>query len=334
MSLKGYRCPPGTPTAGNTNTIEHCLHTCPHKCVSPPLLAAMWKSSQEDYHVGTYISASMLAGGGCARQTVFERNEPFYSEPRKRYWPFRGTHAHSIIEGASELIRKYGWLQELRMKVDFEYPEYPAPIFENNKFTGDYDTEKSLIISVGGTTDSYNVLTKELWDMKTCADAKADMMIRATKPGTLSPHLEDSWVKQVNIYRYLLAHTKIPDNIKKEFKLKAKYYPAPEKLGIQAISMMEIPVTGSAYQARNYKVYNIENVPVWTLEEIEQFIRPAALQWYKWLALKELPPVVPEDKKWLCSGCAFNGEVYADGICFPKAERKAASELIELVEDL
>lgn len=334
MSLEGYRCPPGTPTHGNINKVEHCLNTCPHKCVSPPLLAAMWKASLEDYHKGTYISASMLSGGGCDRQTVFERTEPFYAEPRKRYWPFRGTHAHSIIEGASDLIRQYGWLQELRMLVEFEFPELPAPIFDGDTFTGEYDTTKSLIIYVGGTTDSYNIVTKELWDMKTCADVKADMMIRATKPGTLSPHLEDSWVRQVNIYRYLLAHTRIPPDIRKEFKIKDKFYPAPEKLGIQAISMMEIPITGKPYQARDYKIYPIADVPLWSLEDTEKYIRTEAMKWYRYLVLKELPAVVPADKQWICNGCAFNGEVYADGICFPKAERKATSQLIELVEDV
>lgn len=333
MPLTGFRCPQGSPTFGQTNTIEHCLGTCPHKCASPGLLAAIYKTDTENHHTGNYISASMLAGSGCARQTVLERSQPFYEFPVKRFWSFRGTHAHSIVERAVGLIDEYGWLSEMRMLVSITYPELPQPIFDASGFTGQFDTSKPLEIEIGGTCDSYNPLTKELWDMKSMADIKAEMMVSGSKPGTYSPHLEDSWVRQLNIYRWLIARTKLTPSLKKRFQLKGAFLPAPDFLGIQGISMMNIPRTGAAYAIkqprRGTNIFQVADVPVWSLEDTEAFVRVEALKWYQWLVLGQPTPVVAKDKSWLCAGCAFNGERFADGTCFPTGERTETLDLEE-----
>lgn len=322
MPLKGYRCPASAPTAGNINKVQHCLSKCPHPCVAPPLLAAMFNSERQNYHKGAYISASMLSGTGCARQTVLERTEDYYDFPVKRYWPFRGTHAHEIIEKAGTTIEKYGWLQELRMSVELVFDD----ILESDG--------KPLVITVNGTTDSYNPSKPPypMWDMKSMADYKAMMMVRGSKPGTFSPNLQDNWVMQLNVYRWLLAHTKIPAKIKRKLKLKGTYYPAPEFLGIQGIAMMHIPRTGMPYElkvGKDLRIFNIDDIPVWPLAETEEFIRHEALKWHDWLVVGTMPPVVTEDKSWLCKGCAFNGERFKEGICFPTKER-ADMDLIEL----
>lgn len=329
MPLKGYVCPPGGEEPGRQNEVEYCLTKCAAPCVTPPLLAAMWKADTGNYHQGDYISASMMAGSGCSRQVMFERYQDFYDLPTKRYWPFRGTHAHTIIENAADIIAPHGWLQEIRMATTLTY-DVPAPVFENGVWTGDYDSTKDLEIVVRGTTDAYNPITRVLADMKSMADKKVDMMIKGSTPGTYSKHLQDSWVAQLNIYRYLISKTPIPAEVHEAFKqyglpkLKGKTFPAPTKLYIQGIAMMSHPVSGSriAHKERGKTtLYDLDHVPVWSLQEIEDFIRPRALEWYKALNMKIVPPVVPADKAWLCKNCAFAGNQ-----CFPEQERQHAEE--------
>lgn len=327
MPLRGYVCPVGGEEPGRQNEVEYCLTKCSKPCVTPPLLAAMWKSDSENYHRGDYISASMLAGGGCARQTMLERFEPFYDLPTKRYWPFRGTHAHRIVEEAAEVIAPYGWLQEIRMQTVLTYPELPAPVFsENGEFSGSYDENSPLQVVVRGTCDAYNPLTRTLVDCKSMSDAKIEIMLKGSSPGTWSDQLQDNWIAQLNIYRWLISRTPVSDEVRKQFEehglpaLKGKTYPAPKKLFIQGIAMMSHPVSGTAVphkvKGRGTTVYDLDDVPVWTLAETEAYVRPLALQWYKALSLKQLPPVVPESKKWMCPNCAFYKKA-----CNPEAER-------------
>lgn len=325
MPIIGYVCPPGGEEPGRQNEVTYCLTKCVAPCVTPPLLAAMWKADTGNYHQGDYISASMLAGSGCSRQVMFERYQDFYDLATKRYWPFRGTHAHAIVEGAQDIIAPYGWLQEIRMATTLTY-DMAAPVFdEHGQWTGDYDSTKNLEIVVRGTCDAYNPLRRELTDMKSMADKKVEMMIRGSTPGTYSKNLQDSWVAQLNIYRYLIGKTPVPDWVHEQYKthglpkLKGKYFPAPDKLFIQGIAMMSHPVSGSklAHKERGKTtIYDIDAVPVWSMQEIEDFIRPRALEWYKALNLKQVPPVVPQDKAWLCKNCAFY-----DSACFPEKER-------------
>lgn len=329
--LKGYRCPPGGEEPGRANTIDYCLGQCKTPCVSPPLLAAMYKADTQNYHNDTsYLSASMLAGSNCARQTLWERSEDFYDLPRKRYWPFRGTHAHSICEGAGELIAKYGWLQELKCSVMFDFPEHPAPIFDAGVFTGKYDPDRILQITINGTSDAYNPWQRKLADMKSMADKKATMVIQGDKGGTFSKNLEDSHVWQFNIYRLLIARTKISDYVRaigKEYglpDLKGRNLPAPTELIMQGIGMMDIPRSGATYPV-TYRgrttLYDIDAVPVLPLTEIDAYVREKALYWHKHLMLGAPTEVLPEAKKWMCTNCAFNGEIVPDERCHPTAER-------------
>lgn len=330
MPLIGYTCPPGGEEPGRQNPVAYCLNECRKHCTTPPLLAAMYKADVGNYHAGDYISASMLAGSGCSRQVMFERYEDFYEQPTRRYWAFRGTHAHAIVEGAQDIIAQYGWLQEIRMATSLSYP-MPAPVFDDQgAWTGDFDSTKDLEITIRGTCDAYNPLRRVLVDCKSMADKKVEMMIKGSTPGTYSKNLQDSWVAQLNIYRYLIGRTPIPDWVHEQFdqhnipRLKSKTFPSPTKLYIQGIAMMSHPVSGMqiAHKERGgVTLYDLDDVPVWTVKETEEFIRPRALQWYKALKLKQMPPVVPKDKDWLCRSCAFQGN-----LCFPEKERAAAQE--------
>jgi hypothetical protein len=330
VPIIGYVCPPGGEEPGRQNDVNYCLTQCKDHCVTPPLLAAMWKADTGNYHQGDYISASMLAGSGCSRQVMLERYQDFYDLPTKRYWPFRGTHAHAIVEGAADIIAPFGWLQEIRMSTQLAYP-LAAPVFdEHGQFTGDYDSSKDLVITVRGTCDAYNPITRTLVDCKSMADKKVEMMIKGSTPGTWSKNLQDSWIAQLNIYRFLIARTPIPDEVHTAFeqyglkKLKGKTFPSPTKLYIQGIAMMSHPVSGAriAHKERGkVTLYDLDNVPVWTISDIEDYIRPRALSWYRALNLKQTPPVVPADKSWLCKNCAFYNSA-----CFPEKERENTTE--------
>ncbi|MES2177833.1 MAG: hypothetical protein V4550_08185 [Gemmatimonadota bacterium] len=129
MPLAGFVCPPGGESPGRQNKIEYCLEGCKHPCVTAPLLGALWQADQDNYHKTDYISASMIAGTNCMRQTVLERFEPYYELPQKKFWPFRGTLAHRLCEDAAGFIDKFGWIQELKMSATLQYPDHPAPVF-------------------------------------------------------------------------------------------------------------------------------------------------------------------------------------------------------------
>jgi len=307
MPLKGFVCPSTVPTAGSRNSVDHCMRGCPHPCIAPPLIRAIYDADAGNYHKGTYISASMLTGGSCARQVWFERTVDFFEEPKRRYWAFRGTHAHSIIERSAKPLKKLGWLQELRVKAELEY-------------------EDGLKVVVAGAIDAYNPSAPPfpLWDFKSMADSKAEKMITGAKwPSDPEPrwskNVDDKWVLQLNIYRWLVA---------------MNGYPVPEFLGIQGIAMLQVPRTGSEYMLklprRDAERYQIDDVPLLPLPEVETFVREEARKWHGWLVEGLKPPVVGKRLDWLCKSCAFNGDIIPGERCRPSQERSGDGDL-ELV---
>lgn len=383
MPLQGFRCPPGSETPGQRNALDFCLGACAAPCVAPPLLAAIYKADVGNYHRDDYISASMLTGSGCERQTFFERYEPFYEEPKRRYWAFRGTHAHSIIEGAQDMVERHGFAQEIRMATTLQYPEHAAPCFETiehvrtaeemaalemaeqeaarghaaaffneheltfdpdlfeamverlarpvdevwweKRWTGDFDSSACLEVTVRGTADVVNPYTRTIFDFKTMSDSKvAGFIKRKTQDDGTVSGLQPSWILQLNIYRWLVARTPIPEDLKQRWValglpyLKQRTFPAPTKLVIQAVAPMEIPHSGGQYSfkaAYRPELFDVDAIPVLPLQEIEKIIRPRVFNWYRYLVLRQKPPVVSADKRWICKSCAFRDE-----ICFPDQE--------------
>jgi hypothetical protein len=295
--------------------VSHCIGACPHPCVAPPLLAAIYQADQENHHTGSYISATMLTGkASCARRTVLERTTDYRLEPRDRYWSFRGVHAHSIIEGAYDVVAPFGWLQELRLTATLEYDD-------------------GTVVQLGGTCDAYHPVQKVMYDFKSMADTKAAAFISG-KPvnkwadvPTYSPHLDDGWVRQLNIYRWLMSKTRIPDEIraalaKQGIEIESDTYPVPEQVFIQGIAMMELPLSGQEYWPQRAKEGSkIDHVPLLPLDDVEAMIRPHARDWHSYLVEGVYPPIVDEEDKWLCNFCAFNGERYANAPCRPVQER-------------
>lgn len=337
MPLIGYACPPGSPTHGERHEVAHCLGDCPHPCVSPPLLNALYKAENENHHQGAYISASMLTGGLCARKVYYERFEDFFEYPGNRWWAFRGTLSHALIEGAGAGVAPYGWMQELRMGVDLEYPDLPQPIFATDgSWTGDF-LDEPLRIRLGGTTDAYNPLTRTLHDFKSAADAKVQMMVLGEKgdDNEFSRQLEDKWVWQTNIYRWLISKTPISPELRERYGLEGEYLPAPETLVIQTFSMMMLVRSGYDVEVRlppkgnqrwgKKEILHVDPVPVLPLDTIENYVRPRALEWYRYLVLRERPPIVDKKNSWLCKTCCFNGHVVAGERCLPETERRHAA---------
>lgn len=345
---KGYVCPLGTPTnefqsPGQRNDVDHCLGRCPNPCVTPVLLASMYQAERKNPHQGTYLSASMLAGDGCARQTWYERQPDidFYELPTRRFWPFRGTIVHGLVEDAGTRARRHGWLSELQMSVPVEFPDEPAPIFDSIidngyptwRFTGEFDRTRPLVITVRGTTDAYNPLLRAIDDLKTTGDLKFKEFLRGKQGGQYSDQIKDSWVLQVNIYRWLVCRTRIPDPIRAQFAEwgtplpDSEFFPEPTQLAIQLISLMELARTGTGFVAKGKHdtPMMLSKVPVLPMEDVTTFIRARALQWYRWLVLGVRPPVVSADKHFMCRNCPFNGEIHSGSPCFPTEERNAAN---------
>lgn len=335
MPLAGWVCPAGTPTAGQRNEgYEHCVSAtgCRHKCVSPPLLISMWNAEHANHHKGSYLSASSLSSFGCARQTYFERIYDFYETPRRRFWPFRGTVIHGLVEHGGAEAAKHGWMQELRMSVPIHYRDLPAPTFdEHGVWTGDFDSNEHLVITLGGTTDGYNMLTRELHDFKTLSDLKVQSFLNGKDGGQWSRTIKDAWVWQTNIYAWLVSRTPV-EAVRDKLEAAGlavpttQYLPKPDTIRMQLISMMEIPLTGTTYvPLRSNDTYDVDGVPVLPDHEVEEFIRARALDWFRWLVLRVKPPVVEKKLDWMCKTCTFNGEAIFGERCMPNSERKAAA---------
>lgn len=315
---------------GQQNEPAYCLGHCPNPCVSPPLLAKMWDLEQRNHHKGSYLSASSIAGDGCARQTWYERqpNVDFYEQPKRRFWPTRGTVIHGLIEGVQHVVAPFGWMQELRMAVPLQFPEYPAPVFDQGKWTGDYDSTQHLTVYLGGTTDAYNPYRRWLHDFKSCDEYKVRAFLRGAWANEYHAYVKETWFWQLQIYAWMVAQTHIDREHAAAFAahglpaLPGPTFPYPERLQLQVISMMEIPLTATdrAYQykpdpkKRDLEDAYVTDVPVLPPNEVEAFIRPRALQWYRWLVLNEEPPVVDKSKWWMCKGCPFSRK-FAGGPC-------------------
>jgi hypothetical protein len=330
--LKGFVCPPQVPTAGERHDVDFCLSDCQHPCVAEPLIAAIYEANVRNPHKGAYLSASMIAGSGCERQTYFQRLDPdgYYELVRNVYWPFRGTIAHKVIEErGEESFKLTQFMQEITMRVPMVYPDRPAPVFNDDGiWTGEYDESKPLVIVLGGTCDAYSPWKRKLYDFKTMACAKARMVVEDGKQ-------DAAWEVQMNIYRWLIAHTEITEEYRTLFRSHGlddfqgqTHFPAPETLRIQGMSMMELPFTGQGYvMQRTSEIKDIPAINVYPIDTIEQMIRERSIKWFEALVLGIKPAVVGKDRAWMCKNCVFNGEVIPGERCFPKQERDASSEV-------
>lgn len=324
MPLTGFVCPPGATEPGRRNPVQFCVQECATPCTLPPLIAAIHAAERQNYHQGAYISASMLASGGCPRQTWLERRVEFYDTIRRRFWSFRGGIVHAMVEGAPQHWFDGRWVQELSMHCMLEFPELPAPLFnDDGTFSGAYHPTEHLTLRLNGTCDAYDTPHRTLWDCKTTGDYKLDQFIRGKDFGDGElRHIDPVHIMQMQVYAYLLARTPMPDDIAATLGVASgTLFPKPEAVVIQKIGMMDIARSGFLHETKKYgksTLHAIEHCPVYADDVIEAWIRPRALQWYRWLVLGEQPPVVTEDASWLCRSCQFYGHE-----CVPEPDRAA-----------
>lgn len=215
MPVTHWVCPDDKPTAGEIHTPEFCITECPHKCISPFLIAALTTSNRRNHHKGKYISATSLFG--CVRSGKLERTVDYAEYLKNSLYGYRGTVMHQVVEDASEIeligldengekvtLSQLGYLTEWRMLLGFclehggfsfnpegvdidDEDTYPACPFDDHHIVG-VEGSRCEIFLLGGTLDGLEphwdtfdettgVLEGTLWDMKTMAEFALKLFI-------------------------------------------------------------------------------------------------------------------------------------------------------------
>lgn len=291
MPLKGFRCPVGGEAPGRDNKIQYCINKCTKPCVAPHVLAGMLAEEKHNPHKGKLISVTMLTGG-CKRKTSLERNVDYYIEPDKKLPTFRGTLVHSLVElGKTRDIKKAGWLIEHHMELPVRTP------------SGEW--------TLSGTVDSVDVPHKTIFDVKTLQEYAVTLLVTGQEHGTWSDHISDSYVKQLNIYRYMGK--------------KLGHFEA-DRLRLQIMAFGRLILTGTVvtYKVKTGKWYEpaefyVPDVPVLEDTLVESWIHTEGDDWYKILFDDVKAPVCTKEWAWLCKSCVFNGTTHCPD---PEFERE------------
>ena len=276
MGLIGWTCPPHGEESGRDNEFDYCKNKCSQHCVTVPVLEAIRHLEEQNYHVGKNISVTMLTGG-CLRQTVLERTQPYYIVPHKKIPTVRGTLIDSIIEAGSQHRTDEGWLLE-------EHMELPV-------------TTKSGSWTLTGTMDIGDVQRKIITDVKTLQEYALQKLVTGTNDGEYSDHIPDYYTRQANLYRYMGKKLELID---------------AEHLKLQIISFGNLILTGTKPELgfrKGYKWtkenYDIPDIPILPDSLVEHRIETRGDEWYRILFKNEKTPVVDSDFAWLCKGCVF-----------------------------
>ncbi len=299
MGLVGWTCPPHGEEPGRDNPFDYCKHDCKKHCVAIPVLEALRKLEEENYHTGKNISVTMLTGG-CKRQTVLERTVPYYMIPNKKIPTVRGTLIHAIIEKGSAHLKEEGWLLEHAMEL---------PV-----------TTKSGSWTLTGTMDIGDVSRREIIDVKTLQEYGLLKLVAGTNDGEYSDHIPDYYTKQANIYRYMGKKTGVID---------------ATRLRLQMISFGDLILTGTSPILgfrKGYRwtkeTYDIPDIPILPDSLVEHIIETEGDEWYRILFKGEPAPVVDNDFSWLCKNCVF----YKTEHC-PDPDKERAGDVISFKKE-
>jgi hypothetical protein len=250
---------------------------------------AMLKRETDNYHTGKRISVTMLTGG-CKRQGLLSRNVPFYLTPQRAMPLYRGALVHNIAEEIKDEIKKYGWEIELHM-------ELPC-------------STKSGNWTLTGTLDALDRPRKTLIDVKTLQDYAIKLMVTGKNHSEWSDHIPEQYIKQLNIYRYMLKELDIAE---------------VERLRLQVFAFKDFIFTGNkqivALQ-KGFKYtkeeYDIPDVPILPDEVVKQWIDTEGDEWFRIMYKGAYAPVVDKSWSWLCKICQFNGTQHCPN---PEEER-------------
>ena len=277
--LKGFTCPDWGEEPGRNNNIEYCVNHCSMPCVAPPFLKAMMAEEEANPHKGKIISVTMLTGG-CKRKTALERTQDYYLVPDKKLPTFRGTLVHSLVErGNKKEMTEKGWIIEKNLLLPVK--------------------TKSGRWKLSGTPDYVDTENRVLYDIKTLQEYAVMKLVTGQEKGTWSDHISDSYVKQLNIYRYMGKRLN-------KFEV--------DKLKLQIFAFGRLILTGTRVKlrVRNGRYYeeqefDVPDIPILDDSLIESWIHYEGDEWYNILFNEAKAPVCPEEWKWLCKSCIFNG---------------------------
>jgi len=164
---------------------------------------------------------------------------------------------------------------------------------------------------LSGTLDFYEAARKTIYDLKTLQDYAVTKMVMGKEEGTWSPNIPDSYVKQLNLYRYM-AHQL------KKFRV--------DRLRLQVIGFGRLFLTGTTVKygaKKDLQTYTIPDVPILKNAVIEDWIHTEGDLWYRILFKNENAPVRDETYKWLCYSCPF----YKSEFC-PNPEEEARQQTL------
>lgn len=277
--FSGFICPEHGEKPDRNNEIDYCIAKCKNPCVAPHVLASMIIDDLEDtVHRGNTISVTMLTGG-CKRQTLLERELPFWLYPNKKLPTFRGTLIHGVVEKSKKYMTDhYQWMIEQHMELPF--------------------TTDSGEWVLSGTLDAFDPTREILYDIKTLQEYAVKLTATGKQNGTWSDHVSDAYVKQLNIYRYMLEQT---------------YGVKVAKLVLQIIGFGQFVTTGHEDQIialqKGFKFsrepYDIPDIPIVPDKTVEHWIKSEGDEWNRIFNEGLKPSVVHPSYKWLCKICAF-----------------------------
>jgi len=233
----------------------------------------MLEQEKANPHKGKLISVTQLTGG-CKRKTFLERTIDYYIEPDKKLPTFRGSLVHEVIAQLDpKIAKRYKWVIE-------EHMELPV-------------ITKSGAWTLSGTLDFYDSTHRTIYDLKTLQDYAVGKMVTGKEEGTWSKNIPDSYVKQLNLYRYM-AHEL------KRFKV--------DRLRLQIIGFGKLFLTGTTVKygtKKDLKTYAIPDVPILPKETVEEWIHTEGDLWYRILFENASAPVYDDGYEWLCKSCQF-----------------------------
>ncbi|MBU8920811.1 MAG: hypothetical protein KOO63_03025 [Bacteroidales bacterium] len=204
---------------------------------------------------------------------------------------------HTVAERSADKMRsEYGWLVEESMALEMQ--------------------TKSGEWLLTGTLDAYDSLRHILYDIKTLQEYAVKMTVLGKQNGVWSDHISDAYVKQLNLYRYLLDRC-LGEQV--------------ERMVLQVIGFGQFLTTGHSDQIvalqKGFKFtrepYDLPDVPIVDDEMVEKWINREGDEWYRVLHKGEKAPVAPDDYKWLCKFCEFKGTEHCPD---PDAERSGGKD--------
>jgi hypothetical protein len=335
--LVGNRCP----GLEEYHSFEsgYCINECDHQCVPPSVLVHIQLSNRKDKHKGRYVSVTALLG--CMRQLYLERTLDYFVEPPKSWWSLRGKILHSLLENTQEIPipdwqseTEYMWFTGLywdaRTKAVVEQPSTAGFETEPIWLYGtidvlrptmqemyDYKTigDNGLaIIKNGAKKDHimqfniYRLLVERGHKVIHDPDGtrRPDLetppveikrirayymtMMQIVGTGSLMTELTDWRVSEPFQHENLVGQPEVVAE-KEYLKLKRgkrKENAQPEDYELQT-------------SRRHRMVYNIPEVPLLNLNEVEDFVRMNVPVLTRAFELGEMPPMCsPEMRQWKC----------------------------------